>query len=90
MLEAQQAALQRQQQQRQQQQQNDEAASSAPGPPPLEWPAWLNDATACFAEQPKTYIGDVAIASKVVRVRQALVGVGTECRAHLFCNGDAA
>ncbi|PRW45608.1 2-methoxy-6-polyprenyl-1,4-benzoquinol mitochondrial [Chlorella sorokiniana] len=62
---------------------------TAVAPPRLQWPAWMDAATACFAEQPKTYIGDPAIARKVVRVRRALVGVGAECRAHLFCNGDA-
>lgn len=59
-------------------------------PPRLHWPPWLDEATACFAQGPKTYIGDAALNNTVVRVRRLLVGVGPACRAHLFCNGDPA
>lgn len=84
----QQAQAARQAQARQEGQER-QAGDGKAAPPPLQWPAWMDAATACFAEHPKTFIGDPAIASKVVRVRRALVGVGAECRAHLFCNGDA-
>ena len=55
---------------------------------PLRWPAWMDEGTACFAEAPKTYIGDAVLRGGVVLVRRALVGVGPDCRARMFCNAD--
>ena len=55
---------------------------------PLRWPAWMDEGTACFADAPKTYIGDAVLRGGVVLVRRALVGVGPDCRARMFCNAD--
>lgn len=51
------------------------------------WPAWMNDATRCFAPQPKTHINHPSIRGGVVLVRRAVVGIGPDCRAHPWCNG---
>ncbi|GAB4821938.1 hypothetical protein N2152v2_008984 [Parachlorella kessleri] len=54
-----------------------------------KWADWLVELDKCFSSKPKITIHSPDYHGKVVYIKKGLAGVGAECRARLFCSGEA-